>query len=118
MDFPELNGKPMGTGCYVDNHNGQYAPAIALGVARDLGAPIEPHAFRAAFLKCAEQTYPSYYAFSRTQSANRTELRESMEDEIEWAYERAEMWLNDHTEGGYWGFEDGMFGLWQFEEDE
>lgn len=116
MKFPELNGKPYGTGCYVDGYNGQYATAIALQVARDLGAPIEPHAFRAAFLKCAEQTYPSFYAFLG-RGGDSVRLRESMEDEIEWAYERAEMWLNDHTEGGYWGFEDGMFGLWQFEEE-
>ena len=51
-----------------------------------------------------------------------TDLDESEPDteDMVWACEEAEAWLNEHTslpENCYWSFENGDFGLWMYDED-
>jgi hypothetical protein len=130
--MPIVNGESVEYGCYVDGVNGQYCAAIVVGeFVTD--APISVHARRAARLKLAEQTYPRYQMFNsrftncvnaeqvereRIRHSHDRELTDSVHDEIEWAYEQVEQWLNDHTDEGWWGFNDGDFGLWQVEDDD
>lgn len=112
--MPIVNGEAVEYGCYVDGVNGQYCSAIVVHDFAFAG-PVSFHARHAASLKLAEQSYPSYQMFK---SDVDSELTLSVHDEIEWAYEQVESWLNDHTDEGWWGFNDGDFGLWHMEDED
>lgn len=94
-------------GCYVDNHWGQYAIARAIKVALNWGWEDEE----------AQDLADRHLAAmmpSESPSLDHGEF-ELLVD----AADDAEAWLNDNCciENHYWGWNDGDFGLYSYEEE-
>lgn len=102
---------PAETGPYVSDWWGIYAPARALLVAAEIGAPVSPNA-----TALAEQELAS--SADNPNAGEPITLEES--DELVQALNTAEAWLNEHRSSPYtyWGWEHGAWGHFEASRDD
>ena len=106
------SGQTMEPGCFIDGHWGQYGIARMIEIAADMGwtdKAAEPglgqqkDGIKLAMRKLASMS-PS--------DSDSEDLTDSEEEELIWAADDAEAWLNEQTPEGYsWGWQDGEFFL-------
>lgn len=104
-----MTAKP---GPYVDSWWGIYAPAQALLVAVDLGAPVLANAISHAYQELASS--------ADNPDAGEPITLEQCDHMLE-ELETAENWLNEnrsHTPEHWWGWDDGSWGQWTHDPDE
>lgn len=90
-------------GCYVDGHHGHYGIARMIEVAVDIGYPIAED---------DAQLVADYDAHNADDGYDF--------DGLVWIADRATDWLNDNArlDGHYWEWNDGEFGLYEFDGDD
>lgn len=78
------------TGCYVESRWGQYGPARLVSIAADLG-------------------FKDKAVFLAARKLARLDVTAKQDEQIVWASEAAEQWLNDNlAEDGFsWGWYEG-----------
>jgi hypothetical protein len=102
---------PPETGTYVSDWWGIYAPARALLVAAEIGAPVSPHATALAKQELA----------SSADNPNAGEpITFEEHEELAEALDTAEAWLNEHRSSPYtyWGWQDGAWGHFEIGPDD
>ncbi len=109
MNHPTIKGVPVIPGCYIDGHTGQYGLAAVVTLAdRMLGLKLS-------------QDFPKANDGSLAGSIGPGGVWDIGNPHTEACVEvadKAEAALNEATEGGTWGWEDGEFFLRADGEDE
>lgn len=109
-----IKASPSGAGCWIDGHWGQYGPARLCQIALELGwnddiATEMP--FQIQSRSTADLVEQKLASMSPSEIDEPTD---SEEEEIIWASDVAEAWLNNNIapEGFSFGWFDGEFFLW------
>lgn len=117
----KVNGQDAEPGCYIAGHHGQYGLDNMADIVEQFGwefgtvdGPdtwIDPRFWR----KAADAETPEDAVLKPGLHNGRYFSPEECWEMHHGAADSLEDWLNDHTEGGYWSWEDGEFFLTQTE---
>jgi hypothetical protein len=99
----KVNNIDANPGCYAEGHRGQYGIDRIAEICEEFDIPFDWTDDPRYWRRVAEGEQPSDVS------------PENARDRHVWAGERLEELLNEHTEGGYWSWEDGEFFLFQTE---
>jgi hypothetical protein len=118
-----VNGQTAEPGCYIAGHHGQYGMDQLADVVEQFGWEFgaegspdiddDPRMWRRGAE--AESSLDAIPIRNSHGIGQHLATPDECWERHMWAVDRLEEWLNDHTDGGYWSWEDGEFFLTQTE---
>ena len=119
----KVNGNNADSGCYIAGHHGQYGMDMLGDIVEQFGWEFgavdspdidgDPRYWRRGI--DAETTDDVPVVSASPNRGQRFATTDECWDRLVWASEQLEEFLNLHTTGGYWSWEDGEFFLTQTE---